>query len=209
MLVTSAFGIIANLVMLFVLGHGHSHGGQGDHGHSHSHAHSHSNGNGNQKSSHQNINDQNSNNNHGHSHGHAKERNHGHNQENCKYSKNQNKIRQGADLQNGESFNDFQLQSQNDKMIKSSENDQYSINYNGQGQSEVNNLKLLGHSHEDGKIVNNSNEQKSNSIFNVSNTLLKENENMNLRAAYLHIVGDLIQSFGVFLASLIIWIGKA
>lgn len=36
MLITSTFGIIANFVMLFVLGHGHSHGGGAhDHGHSH------------------------------------------------------------------------------------------------------------------------------------------------------------------------------
>ena len=34
MLATSAFGIVANLVMLFVLGHGHSHGyGMEGHGH--------------------------------------------------------------------------------------------------------------------------------------------------------------------------------
>jgi len=45
MLLTSAFGIVANLVMLFVLGHGHSHGDGDDHGHSHGggedHGHSH------------------------------------------------------------------------------------------------------------------------------------------------------------------------
>ena len=56
MFLTSAFGVVVNLLMTWLLGHHHHHGHDHSHGHelghSHSHSHSHSHG-------------------HGHGHGHA------------------------------------------------------------------------------------------------------------------------------------------
>ena len=36
----------------------------------------------------------------------------------------------------------------------------------------------------------------------------KENRNINVRAAFIHVIGDLIQSIGVVIAGYVIWFGK-
>ena len=34
---------------------------------------------------------------------------------------------------------------------------------------------------------------------------LEEEENVNVRAAFIHVLGDFLQSIGVFIAALLIW----
>ena len=36
----------------------------------------------------------------------------------------------------------------------------------------------------------------------------KESRNINVRAAFIHVIGDLIQSIGVVIAGYVIWFGK-
>ncbi|XP_023170791.2 uncharacterized protein LOC111599386 [Drosophila hydei] len=83
--------------------------------------------------------------------------------------------------------------------------------------------KSHGHSHRQPRVSANQSKIANNatSMTNIVSPAFKEqqqlmpvsvsaqyvgnNENINVRAAYIHVVGDMIQSFGVFLAALIIF----
>jgi len=131
MLLTSIFGIFANIIMMCVLEHGHDHDGE-DHGHSHG------------------IGEDD----HGHSHDHSSHDDHGHSHDH----------KEAIDKKKTDT--------------------------------------IIGHTHEHGNIKKKLLEDNNEG----SNTTPEEmrHKNMNLYAAYLHILGDLIQSVGVFLASLLI-----
>ena len=42
-------------------------------------------------------------------------------------------------------------------------------------------------------------------MYIYSHTNETDEQNINLRAAYVHVIGDLIQSIGVMIASIIVW----
>ncbi|KAL6182762.1 hypothetical protein ACLB2K_044175 [Fragaria x ananassa] len=120
MFVVSAFGLVVNIVMAFLLGHDHGHGGH-DHGHSHDHGHNHSH----------------SNHNHGHSgHHHNNEDHHDHGHDD-------------------------------------------------------------GHHHSEGG-------DHTHPLLN-ENAKQKKQRNINVQGAYLHVLGDLIQSIGVMIGGAVIW----
>lgn len=59
------------------------------------------------------------------------------------------------------------------------------------------------HSHDDTKQLASKEDglAKSPSSFVIEN----EGENVNVRAAFIHVLGDFLQSAGVFVAALVIW----
>lgn len=65
-----------------------------------------------------------------------------------------------------------------------------------------------GHSHGNhshGNQEQNASTIESNHSDTSSDVIIKDGPNINVRAAFIHVIGDFIQSIGVFIAALIIY----
>lgn len=67
-------------------------------------------------------------------------------------------------------------------------------------------LYQKGHGHSHGGCTK-PHQKKSHSPQQSPSSFVieEEEENVNVRAAFIHVLGDLLQSAGVFIAALIIW----
>eukprot|EP01018_Ginkgo_biloba_P015563 Gb_28689 [translate_table: standard] len=152
MFVVATFGLLVNLVMIFLLGHGHSH----SHSHSHGHEHGHKDE-------------------HGHEHEHHSDHNHG-------------KVGTGVTqdtkpLLVGECSRHDPLDHSHDADESFSRRWRNVENKNLQGST----LKL------DEDIETGMREGG-------------QHKNINVQGAYLHVLGDLIQSIGVMIVGAVIWV---
>uniref|UniRef100_A0A0D6R0K2 Cation efflux protein cytoplasmic domain-containing protein n=1 Tax=Araucaria cunninghamii TaxID=56994 RepID=A0A0D6R0K2_ARACU len=170
MFIIATFGLVVNIVMIFLLGHGHAHGHDHSKGHWHDHGHEHVH-----KGKHI----------HKHDHGHADEHGHshdvGHAHEHGPEDKTDLTKPLLSDVERGE-------HSGHEHLVHSTET-----------------VKSLGHgvknAHSEGNMVKVDHD--------VSTRMQKDVEskgNINVQGAYLHVLGDLIQSIGVMIGGAVIWI---
>lgn len=142
----AAFGLIVNILMIFILGHDHGHGGHG-HGHSHGHGHGHD---------------------HKHSHGHD----HGH---------------QDHDHGEGEHGDD--------------QEDVEDVHIHG--------VSVTTHQHHHHDHHHGHEEQQDQQpllkTYSAGESKEKKKRNINVQGAYLHVLGDSIQSIGVMIGAAVIW----
>ena len=220
MLIVAIVGLICNIVMGHVLHsagghHGHSHGGHPkeedseDHGHSHGkedHGHSHDkedHGHSHDKDDHGHGHE---NNDHGHSHenndhGHCHENNdHGHSHENNDHGHGH----ENNDHGHGHENNDHGHSHENTGDCKSK-----SLN------PAINNISTLSEAQLKEPLLSDKNPSKDHHGHSHDHKSHEEeddhghaHDNLNIRAAFIHVIGDLIQSVGVVIAAVIILVWK-
>jgi len=192
---TIAFiGVIVNVVLAYVLGEDHVHMVGSDdcgHGHDHGHSHSHHDKNENHKEhdhghSHSlhNENESHNGHDHGHNHSHHNENeNHDSHDHGHSHSHNEN------ENDNGHSHSHNDHDEESDPLLTSSSNKEHA--YSTVAVNEVQHLdEVLPECSAD-----KDDEHKSHG----------KPRNVNLHAAYLHVLADLTQSVVVLVAGLIIW----
>ncbi|KAE8993851.1 hypothetical protein PF010_g17627 [Phytophthora fragariae] len=213
MFIVACVGLLVNIVLMQILGHGHSHGvgghghshGSGSHGHSHSgggHGHSHGTGS------------------HGHSHGghsHGQGSHHGHSHGVDSHHSHGGHHDEGHSHQGAithESSNDnFHAHGEDNNWVggdlevgtsltalKQKELDSYSPKGGEHGSPSH------GHCCEHGDH-NNVVDQDAEAVSSPKPKQKKRNmENLNIESAYIHALGDFIQSLGVCIAGGLIWL---
>ncbi|KAL9677858.1 hypothetical protein QQ045_015694 [Rhodiola kirilowii] len=147
MFAVSAFGLVVNIGMAFLLGH--------DHGHSHGHDHGHS---------------------HGHDHGHG---GHDHSHDDHDHS---------GETQDHHGLRVTTHHHHHDRHSKS--------HVHLHSPEAAHQEPLLNPSMEDGKDSRNEVQKKKKK---------KKQRNINVQGAYLHVLGDSIQSVGVMIGGAVIW----
>lgn len=209
MLMTATFGIFANLVMMSSLHNGFGHHGGGSLGHSHDHGHDEENG-------------------HGHSHDHAQP-------SSKKVSKKISKEKKpqfAGDEEERAALNlikEDPLENESDHAhdgAKEKGHDHVHDGTEGEGHEhahddkKVSSPKIIreenqgndhghdhegsdGHEHAKKEVIEIKEIQENQHKKNLSNA--NENQSENIRAAFIHIIGDLIGSIGVLLVALIIF----
>eukprot|EP00397_Hematodinium_sp_SG-2012_P007975 GEMP01008026.1.p1 GENE.GEMP01008026.1~~GEMP01008026.1.p1 ORF type:complete len:494 (+),score=120.53 GEMP01008026.1:320-1801(+) len=206
----ACLGLVVNLILMKTLGHGHSHAGGGGHehahdgGHDHAHGGGHDHAHGNEKTT-----------GHGHTHGADKKGDHSHGDSDHGHSHDR---RKKDDHAHGDG-------SHSHSSIKK---DDHSHGDGGHGHSHGNISKKDDHSHGDGgqshchgnssyddntkeigdrgrctqDDLENPSEDTSQYLDNDSE---EEQESLAMQAALAHVIGDVVQSAGVILASIFIW----
>lgn len=184
MLASAILGLFVNIIMavfLHGLGHGHGHGHSHDHDHGHGHDHGHKHDNGH-KHDH--------NHGHGKSHSHAKSHHHGEEHTHTHTEKDDN-------------HNKFKEDSQHKHEIKEK----------GKHDHDKEHGKKHGHKH-DHDHDHDHHDEESRPLTKHSTASKKKKKNLslvtandshNIQAAWNHILGDLIQSIGVVIFSIIIY----
>eukprot|EP00123_Amoebidium_parasiticum_P021371 comp6607_c0_seq1/m.2380 comp6607_c0_seq1/g.2380 ORF comp6607_c0_seq1/g.2380 comp6607_c0_seq1/m.2380 type:complete len:476 (-) comp6607_c0_seq1:68-1495(-) len=155
MSITAAAGLLANIVMLYVLGHSHGHGPGGGHGHSHgSPSASHDGG---------------------------------------------EPIGENVSMRGAQNLHRRNTNGNGSDRENHVHDDDASCAESGHGH---------GHSHGNAKNARNAdkNAHGHGHSHGVSGPGHKRRKNINLRSAYLHVVGDFIQSIGVLIAGIVILI---
>ena len=66
-------------------------------------------------------------------------------------------------------------------------------------------LHQKGHDHSHGFNPQKKSTNKTSQASPSSFVIVEEDENVNVRAAFIHVLGDFLQSIGVFIAALLIW----
>lgn len=66
-------------------------------------------------------------------------------------------------------------------------------------------LHQKGHGHSHGFNPQKKTSNKTSKASPSSFIIVEEEENVNVRAAFIHVLGDFLQSIGVFIAALLIW----
>ncbi|KAJ7524323.1 hypothetical protein O6H91_17G000700 [Diphasiastrum complanatum] len=181
----ATMGLLVNIVMIFILGHDHGHPG---HGHSHGedhHGHSHRE---NDHSQHK----------HGHSQNDHPRDGHGHSD--------------GEDQAESDHFD--HAHSENDhghkhvqsgpaheqKDIANHDHSKHAHGHDIPGDLERNHVN-----NEDVDGFHNAEAENSELLKDVDKVDARSSENINVRGAYLHVFGDLVQSVGVMIAGALIW----
>ncbi|KAG3175288.1 hypothetical protein PC128_g17839 [Phytophthora cactorum] len=176
MFVVACIGLLVNIVLMQILGHGHSHGG-GAHGHSHNGADSH-----------------------GHSHGGGNAHEHGDNDEEHGCVDNHhgveiNAYSHGRELPD-DGHEDTRRYRDNDGIYHRLSPRRHGHSH-GEGHSH-------GHGHVHGKHSFGGELEVGQMEGSVKTK--KNMENLNIRSAYIHALGDFIQSIGVCIAGGLIWL---
>ncbi|KAG5566112.1 hypothetical protein RHGRI_001898 [Rhododendron griersonianum] len=205
MFIVAAFGLLVNIAMAVLLGHDHSHGGHdhghrhGGHDHAHGHSHSHNDHHHNSRGHRHGV--QMTKHPHSHEehlrdeeHGHAHEDGHRHGVQMTKHPHSHEE--HPRDEEHGHAHEDGMAEPQlNEEHPRDEEH---------------------GHAHEDGiaelQVTENSqDENKPNSEkeekkkSDLPKKKEKKKRNINVQGAYLHVLGDSIQSFGVMIGGAMIW----
>jgi len=123
---------------------------------------------------------------HGHSHGHGGGHSHGHSHEHKEEKKQNGEAHKHKDKE-GHKHKDKEGHKHKDKEGHKHKDKE-------------------GHKHKDKE--GHSHEHKDKDKLKKKKKDKKQHENVNVRAAFLHVVGDCIQSLGVIAASLVIWLGN-
>ncbi|KAG3074275.1 hypothetical protein PC122_g14456 [Phytophthora cactorum] len=176
MFVVACIGLLVNIVLMQILGHGHSHGG-GAHGHSHNGADSH-----------------------GHSHGGGNAHEHGDNDEEHGCVDNHhgveiNAYSHGRELPD-DGHEDTRRYRDNDGIYHRLSPRRHGHSH-GEGHSH-------GHGHVHGKHSFGGELEVGQMEGSVKTK--KNMENLNIWSAYIHALGDFIQSIGVCIAGGLIWL---
>eukprot|EP00897_Mesotaenium_endlicherianum_P005012 jgi/Mesen1/4539/ME000232S03796 len=203
MFVTAAFGVAVNILMTLLLGHshGHSHGGHGhdhDHGHGHSHSHGHGassgkkggvvNGGGGGDAHGCSANDaghEHKHDGHGHAHAHA-----------------------GGDAAAAAAAHDKK------RAAKASTNGILALGGHGSpgpSRGGDGHSGHGGHGHGHGRSgsiggAHSATTHEPAALQHQAAAPEASKQNINLKGAYLHVIGDLIQSVGVMIGGAIIWV---
>eukprot|EP01018_Ginkgo_biloba_P034435 Gb_06879 [translate_table: standard] len=172
MFIVATFGLLVNLVMIFLLGHGHGH----SHSHSHSHGHEHGH-----KDDH--VHEHGHKDDHGHEHGHKHEHHNDHNHGKVGTGVSQDTMELTKPLLVGKLSGHDPLDHSHDAHESFSHRWRNVENKNSQGST----LKL------DEDIETGMREGG-------------QHKNINVQGAYLHVLGDLIQSIGVMIVGAVIWV---
>ncbi|KAG6547586.1 hypothetical protein Mapa_011035 [Marchantia paleacea] len=178
MFIVASLGLLVNLVMMFLLGHDHGHGGHG-HGHGHEHAHDHED-----TSAHE----------HSHTHEHGSHHSHDHADHEHHHDEAHSEPDEHAPLlmEDGKSADPNQHRQECKRQ----------------------NLVVKGHDQiivcicdeADGSFERRLTIDSTSSEHEIRRTGSSERrENVNVRSAYLHVLGDLIQSIGVMIGGAVIW----
>jgi zinc transporter 2 len=174
-------GVLVNLVLAWVLGENHVHLPGGDHGHDHSHDHG------------------------GHdSHNHA----HGHDHDNQKYG---HRLHDGAERE-AKYGHDHTADDDHDHSHGHSHSS--NSNTNGNGHSHDHHVHVSETTALMGKSGSPDNVEYFDAIeaagsddeLDIPKMSAEDRRNVNLRAAYLHVMADLAQSVAVFVGGVFIWI---
>lgn len=139
----AAFGLVVNIVMMFILGHDHGHGGH-SHGHGHGHSHGHGDNHG-----------------HGHDHDHSEDDVEDVHIHGVSVTTHQHHHSHGDDNSHGHDHHH-------------------------------------DHAHEE-------HSQPLLRTYSPDKAKKKKRGNINVQGAYLHVLGDLIQSIGVMIGAAVIW----
>ncbi|ETW01390.1 hypothetical protein, variant [Aphanomyces invadans] len=179
MFIVACMGLVVNIALMKILGHGHSHGG---HGHSHGgggHGHSHG-AVSKEASSH-----------HGHSHSH-----HGHS-----HSHGQDHVDHDASNrhEHHEDKHHACSHSEHDHHVRSQGHDEPVSPIGIDDESRVSTATACTHDSDDLE------EPEAEPSVHVDGDGECAAENLNVRAAYLHALGDFLQSLGVCVAGALIW----
>ncbi|KAL2612102.1 hypothetical protein R1flu_023794 [Riccia fluitans] len=154
MCIIAALGVVANFMMIFLLGHDHEHGGDGGHVHSSVHHHHH-----------------------------ELRTPHFHDGESLNHKEN-HVHRRG----------EHQVE---DSLIRTESLDCSHESWKQQ---------MVEDEEEAASLVRRRNSSSSDDVHQGNPVNAKSSQNLNLRGAYLHVVGDLIQSVGVLITGIIIWV---
>lgn len=172
----ASVGLLVNLCMMVLLGH--------EHGHAHGHGHSHGHG-------------------HGHGHEHSHEDDHG----------------------NGHSYDHGHGHSHDDEHVHSHGSESQGTHDGQHGHSShKHNTSRLYHAHDDHEEKQHDHHHKGHEHSHGSDSLgepllkkshsvslcrdlskKKPERNINVQGAYLHVLGDLLQSVGVMIGGAVIW----
>ncbi|XP_031497159.1 metal tolerance protein A2-like isoform X2 [Nymphaea colorata] len=198
MFAVAFFGLIVNIIMALVLGHDHGHGhGHGGHGHgSGGHGHVHDHDHGRIVNMHHDL-------------GHSvhEEKNH---TKHC-----------GVDTQNGEGKHNGEQGRQGMRDCHSKNIEVHSVHGEEHKAEHHNHAKEHGHSkhkHEaqskgspvdddqlNKRLLSHSEDSCADTVHNSVSTGKSKRWNINVQGAYLHVLGDTIQSIGVMIGGAIIW----
>ncbi len=174
MFIVSVAGIVFNLIVGSVLGHGHSHGGGHDHGHDHGHCHSTKTKKAGDSAKAKSE----------HVHGSG-----------CKHDHSSTAKTKGGHVHGGGLKQDHGADHQHKDHEEHGHDVEAAAGHSHEGHDhshEGHNHEHEGHSHEheDGHKHDKGHDHDEHD----------EEENINLRSAMLHVLGDLVQSAGVALA---------
>ena len=200
---TAAVGVVVNLCLAFILGGDHHHLGD-DHGHDHSHGHSH----GHQCSSHHAHHEST------HKSTHETHDDHSHKHDHQNHSKEEEKPLIVTDEENPNTYNSIpSTETTPSSSIHHdhehghehghescshhahSETHDHSHSHGHQNHSDDEEKSLISTDEENPKSIPTTTPPPSSSI----------DDNLNLKAAYLHVLADLLQSVCVLISGLIIW----
>ncbi|KAJ0106302.1 hypothetical protein Patl1_17379 [Pistacia atlantica] len=191
MFVVSAFGLVVNIAMAILLGHDHGHGHGHDHGHGHGHGHSHG---------------------HGHGHGYGYGHGHGHGDHDHGHGGDDHRHEDG----HGDHDHDHGYGGADQR------HEDHDHGHGGEGHRHEDH----DHTHEVhketldiglgvGTYHRNVEADHTKPLLNTSNSedekklkggpKQKKQRNINVQGAYLHVLGDSIQSVGVMIGGAIIW----
>lgn len=178
MSIIAGIGVVVNVALAFVLGEHHVHlPGGGGHDHDHSHDHGKKGGGG-----HDDGHD------HGHQHQHDEEKmeeDHGHNCDGHDHGHGHGHGQKTHDEEKMEDHHDHECHDHHDHSHSKKKEDHYD---HGHHANETSPLVVV-----DGGHVDDDMHKK------------EKQRNVNLHAAYLHVLGDLAQSVAVLLGGIVIW----
>lgn len=200
MLITAIGALFVNLIMGYFLhdwgpdhgfGHGHSHGH--DHGHSHGHSHGHGHGHGHS---------------HGHSHGHDHGHDHSHHHTNSPNQSPGNKTPAKSALKksNLRKRKDF-IEDENQPLVETHDHPHphdhdHPHDHPHDHDHDHGHDHDHHHDHDHGKDIQ---VRTSDGHGEINLAKVKESDSHNIHAAWVHIVGDTIQTVGVIIVALIIY----
>eukprot|EP00250_Pteridium_aquilinum_P035274 c9055_g1_i1 orf=170-1594(+) len=204
MFLVATFGFFVNLIMVFLLGHGHhghdhghDHGHAHGHDHGHDHGHEHDQGHEHDHLGHDHINKHEetkcllSNHSHGEDHNHDHSQEHGH--PDCGRKGDHN--HQGNNHSHGQ-----------DHSHDHPQDDQHSDSGHKDDHNHQENPHNCGLSEE---LKQTHQLERSDSFvidIDISKAKKANAGNINIRGAWLHVIGDLIQSVGVMIGGAVIWV---
>lgn len=204
MLITAVIGFVFNIIMGLILyyenielrinfhDHGHQHGDEGGHGHSHGGGHGHSHG-GSHGHSHGG----------GHGHSHGENHDHGKSEENPQESDPQTKPL----IENNPPDDEPREKIDEERLLKyESLNDPFSKSRTLLEDHDEDAHKRNAFGRDSTILVKNISEHKG-SIDDTTTLAHSKGEagDININAAFIHIIGDAIQNLGVVIAGLIIY----
>lgn len=180
----AAFGVVVNILLALILGEDHvhlpgaDHGHDHDHEHSHGHSHAHGHGHHDIESSGESNHKDKHDDGHEHAHEHENEHQHEHEHEH-QHHDNEHQHNDHSDDHDHSHGHEHIHNDENTSLLSSKKHVDYTPNLD------------TAHSHE---------------CSHDAHTTHAPVKNINLSAAYLHVLGDLAMSVAVLIAGIIIWV---